>query len=430
MLRDMKGSGAEWIGDIPSTWKVCDLKRTCSIKTGNTPSKADGNQNFSDIDGLPWIKAENLDSFYPIHKTNEYLTKAGENLARIFPPFTVFVCCIASVGKVGFSDIRISCNQQINGLTFDENKIFWKYGYYAMKAAADEHIAKANVSVQMIINSSQESYIKIPIPSLGEQMEIVSFIDNKCSKIDEAISRHESIIKKLEDYRKVIIKKSVTRGLNPDVVHKNTNNTYFEQIPAHWDLRRNKYIFRIKKDIAGQEGLTVLSITQNGIVPKNIESNEGQIAASYKNYQLVNTGDFAMNHMDLLTGWVDISKYNGVTSPDYRVFVFREPELHNAQYFLYIMQMCYFEKIFYGLGAGVSGLGRWRLQAPVFNDFKIPVPPKDEQDKIVDYLDAKCSKIDEAISRQKEAIAKLQEYRKSIIYHAVTGKIDCRKEVS
>ena len=70
-----------------------------------------------------------------------------------------------------------------------------------------------------------------------------------------------------------------------------------------------------------------------------------------------------MNHMDLLTGWVDISKYEGVTSPDYRVFVLNDKNGMCPKYYLYMMQMCYSARIFYGLGQGVSGMGRWRLQA-------------------------------------------------------------------
>lgn len=106
-----------------------------------------------------------------------------------------------------------------------------------------------------------------------------------------------------------------------------------------------------------------MSITQRGIIPKDFSNNEGQFANSYANYQLVHKGDFAMNHMDLLTGWVDISKYEGVTSPDYRVFVLNDKNGMCPKYYLYMMQMCYSARIFYGLGQGVSGMGRWRLQA-------------------------------------------------------------------
>lgn len=157
-------------------------------------------------------------------------------------------------------------------------------------------------------------------------------------------------------------------------------------IPCNWVMKRIKYLFHIKKDIAGKEGYTVLSITQRGIQPKDLSKNEGQIAANYSQYQLLAPGDFAMNHMDLLTGWVDISKYSGVTSPDYRVFVLDDTEKNDSSYYLYLMQMCYFNRIFYGLGQGVSGMGRWRLQADKFMNFPVVVPPVDEQKEIVSYL--------------------------------------------
>lgn len=105
---------------------------------------------------------------------------------------------------------------------------------------------------------------------------------------------------------------------------KDSGSVWFGNIPINWEMKRLKYVFHIQKDIAGEEGHTVLSITQRGIIPKDFSNNEGQFANSYANYQLVHKGDFAMNHMDLLTGWVDISKYEGVTSPDYRVFVLND----------------------------------------------------------------------------------------------------------
>ena len=129
-----------------------------------------------------------------------------------------------------------------------------------------------------------------------------------------------------------------------------------------------------------------------------------------------------MNHMDLLTGWVDISKYAGVTSPDYRVFQLQNIEENCPRYFLYMMQMCYMDKIFYGLGQGVSGMGRWRLQADKFLNFLITVPSKDEQEKIAEYLDRKCSQIDTLISQKEQFITELEKYKQSLIYEYVTGK--------
>jgi len=102
--------------------------------------------------------------------------------------------------------------------------------------------------------------------------------------------------------------------------HKKSGIDWIGEVPIGWDIKRLKYIFRIRKDIVGELGHKVLSITNKGVKVKDIDSGEGQISSDYSKYQKVKIGDFAMNHMDLLTGWVDISKYKGVTSPDYRVF--------------------------------------------------------------------------------------------------------------
>jgi len=215
---------------------------------------------------------------------------------------------------------------------------------------------------------------------------------------------------------------AVTSGINPDVEMKDSGSVWFGNIPINWEMKRLKYVFHIQKDIAGEEGHTVLSITQRGIIPKDFSNNEGQFANSYANYQLVHKGDFAMNHMDLLTGWVDISKYEGVTSPDYRVFVLNDKNGMCPKYYLYMMQMCYSARIFYGLGQGVSGMGRWRLQADKFLNFYIPIPPYDEQKKIADYITDKVNHIEVEIDKRNKLIKKYQEYKKSLIYEVVTGK--------
>ena len=142
----------------------------------------------------------------------------------------------------------------------------------------------------------------------------------------------------------------------------------------------------------------------------------------YSKYQIVEPTDFVMNHMDLLTGWVDCSKFSGVTSPDYRVFVNIDKQKCDNEYYKHIFQTCYRNKIFFGLGQGVSDLGRWRLQADKFLNFVISVPPLAEQEKINDFINNKCSEIDKAIADKEQVIEKFTEYKKSLIYECVTGK--------
>lgn len=207
-----------------------------------------------------------------------------------------------------------------------------------------------------------------------------------------------------------------------------TAATWMGAIPENWGSCPLKHIFEIQKRIAGKEGYTVLSITQSGIKPKNM-SAQGQYAQDYSNYQLVYPGDFAMNHMDLLTGWVDISQYEGVTSPDYRVFVNRDASRFCSEYYKFIFQYCYSNKIFYGMGQGVSGFGRWRLPADMFLNFRLPVPSLEEQAKIASFLDQKICDIDAVITEARASIEEYKAWKASIIHEAVTKGLDPEVEM-
>ena len=92
--------------------------------------------------------------------------------------------------------------------------------------------------------------------------------------------------------------------------YKDSGVEWIGQIPETWSKKKIKHLFRVIKNISGELGHEVLSITQQGVKIKDTESGEGQISMDYTKYQLVSPGDFLMNHMDLLTGYVDISKYD------------------------------------------------------------------------------------------------------------------------
>lgn len=210
---------------------------------------------------------------------------------------------------------------------------------------------------------------------------------------------------------------------------KETNIDWLGDVPCEWDLIKVKYMFSIRKRIAGELGLNVLSITQRGIVVKDVESGEGQLSMDYSKYQRVYPSDFAMNHMDLLTGYVDISSFEGVTSPDYRVFTLEGKDF-SAKYYLYIFQLGYQLRIFYHLGQGASHLGRWRLATDEFNEMIFPVPSPLEQDKIVSFLDYEISKIDELLASQQQLIHLLKEKLESIISQVVTKGLEHNVKVN
>lgn len=204
---------------------------------------------------------------------------------------------------------------------------------------------------------------------------------------------------------------------------KDSGVAWLGSVPSNYKTASIGSLFTIKKDIIGHEPETVLSITQTGIKPKDLSSNNGQNASSYAHYQIVSAGDFAMNHMDLLTGWKDISQYEGVTSPDYRVFTINDKEM-SAEYFLKVFQYYYANKIFFGFGQGVAILGRWRLPAINFSKIDVPVPPVSEQRRIVSAIDDSVGKVDALIRNVQTQIEKLKAYKQSVIIEVVTKGLD------
>lgn len=202
--------------------------------------------------------------------------------------------------------------------------------------------------------------------------------------------------------------------------YKDSGVKWIGEIPSHWDTKQFRRFFFIKKDVANCLGYDVLSVTQKGLKVKDIESNEGQMANDYSKYQIVEVGDFVMNSMDLLTGYIDCAKQKGVTSPDYKSFRVRQAINLNKQYYLYIFQFCYKGRIFYNLGRGVSNKGRWRLPSENLNRFMLPVPPLHEQQAIVDYLKDKTFKIEQYVSARERERELLDSLKQSEIANVVT----------
>ncbi|GFI50454.1 hypothetical protein IMSAGC020_01660 [Lachnospiraceae bacterium] len=429
MARQMKDSGVEWLGMIPINWNVKPMKQILvERKEKNDPIRTNEILSLSIERGV-----------FPYSEKVGGGNKAKEDLTAYklaYPNDIVLNSMNVIVGAVGLSkyfgcvspvyytlyprtndyDIRYYSNI-FQSSAFQ--KSLMGYGNGIMMKESDN--GKLN-TIRMRIPMEKLNMVILPIPiSKEEQQKIADFLDEKVAEIDSVIAKTKETIEDYKKYKQAIITETVTKGLN-NIELKLTGNIHIDKIPIHWNMKKLKYVFYIKKDIAGKEGYDVLSITQKGIKIKDITSNEGQLAANYANYQLVEVGDFAMNHMDLLTGWVDVSKYSGVTSPDYRVFNFIEKSAYSKDYYLYLMQMCYMNRIFYGFGQGVSNLGRWRLQADKFLNFTIPIPPLEEQKEIATYLDGKCSEIDKLIAKKEELLADLESYKKSLIYEYVTGK--------
>lgn len=421
-MREMKNSGIEWIGIIPSDRVKCKIKNVCAfIGSGTTPSS----HNLSFYDGdIFWIQSGDLYGTSFIQDTSVKVTKLATKVystLKIYKsPYIVMAMYGGSVGNISISLIDACVNQATCCLQ-PNFKIYLKFLYYWLVFCKVDFLSLAAGGGQPNISQNKIKNEVIFVPGLNEQKAIANYLDIKCTEIDALSDDIQTQIDTLEQYKKSTVFEAVVRGIQCTVM-KSTDSDVWSSIPQNWFLVDIKYLFEIVKRIAGKEGYDILAVTQKGIKVKDISNNEGQIAANYSGYQLVYPTDYVMNHMDLLTGWVDCSTKFGVTSPDYRVFRLKNKGKYDLGYYKYVMQCCYMCRIFYSLGRGVSNFGRWRLPTSVFLNFKVPVPPIEEQRQICNYLDTTCAKIDAIIAQKQEQLAVLADYKKSLIYEYVTGK--------
>ncbi len=431
MTREMKDSGIEWIGEIPREWEIRNIRNRFSFGKGLNITKENLKEQGVAVISYGQIHSK-LNSFYKISDdlirfVDESYLKTG-NLSLVNQGDFIFADTSEDVQGCG-NFIYVDRQQILfagyhtiilRSLASKDNKFF---AFLFMSDCWRKQIRECVNGVKLF--SISQKLIKktsILIPPEDEKVRIVNYLEEHCATIDNVLEKTRASIEEYKNLKQAVITQAVTQGVKGNREMKDSRSMWFEHIPSEWNMRKIKYIFKVKKDIAGEEGHMVLSITQKGIKPKDLSKNEGQLAENYSNYQLVHIGDFAMNHMDLLTGWVDISQYEGVTSPDYRVFRLIDKEDYYSKYYLYLMQICYSNRIFYGLGQGVSGLGRWRLQADKFLNFSITVPSYEEQKEIANYLDQKCSAIDELIAKKEQYLSEIENYKKSLIYEYVTGK--------
>ena len=407
MSREMKHSGIEWIGDIPKEWEKAKYKYFAQNRMGETILSDDTTEK-----GVPIYSATQDSSIFGYISNPKLLLKKGD---FVIPARGNSIGCISIV-----KEDKATCTQTTI-CSRNIHNIYNLFLYYLALGLKDYWFRYDGSAIpQITVNQVNNNVVLLP--PLSEQQKIADYLDKVCGEIDGLVALQEAMIDELKAYKQSVITEAVTRGLNPNIPLKPSGIDWIGDIPEHWTLHQFRRLFEIKKIIAGTLGYDVLSVTQNGIKVKDLSKNEGQIAQDYSKYQLVDIDDFVMNHMDLLTGFVDCSNREGVTSPDYRVFRALEKNQLSLSYYLRIFQTCYKERIFYHLGQGVSGLGRWRLPAEQLKLFVLPMPPLTEQQQIASFLDTKCAEIDALVTIKQQKIEELKGYKKSIIYEYVTGK--------
>lgn len=195
------------------------------------------------------------------------------------------------------------------------------------------------------------------------------------------------------------------------------------EIPDNWNVRKVKQCFYISKEQAHEENPTILSLARAGVKVRDISNNEGQLAASYDNYNPVMPGDLLLNPMDLYSGAnCSLSEVSGVISPAY-INLRKKVEL-NPKFYDYFFKTQYWAMAMFAHGKGVSFDNRWTMNAETLLNYYLPFPSSDVQDKIVDLINKKTAEIDSLIEIENQQIEKLKEYKQAVITEAVTKGLD------
>ena len=276
----------------------------------------------------------------------------------------------------------------------------------------------------------------VVLPPLSEQQQIADFLDSKTASIDSAIQAQKDIIEKLKEYRQAVITEAVTKGLNRDAEIGKSG------FPKCWYKIPLKYLFSFDKG---------LSITKEDLRIKGSKViSYGQIH-SKSNLGTTVTNDLIrfVDNDYLITDAKSIIPQNGFvfadTSEDlegcgnavfndtnelifggYHTIVLKPKSKENSKFLAYLFKTDLWR---YQIRTKLTAVKVYSVSQKVLKSTYVVLPPKEEELKIVEYLDSKTTTIDKAIEQKNAIIEKLEEYKKSIIYNAVTGKIDCRKDV-
>ncbi len=198
--------------------------------------------------------------------------------------------------------------------------------------------------------------------------------------------------------------------------YREVNLPWLKAVPAHWEIRRNKNIFTEQKEIVGERSAdyTLLSLTLNGIIPRDMDGG-GKFPESFDKYKIVKNGDmaFCLFDIDETPRTVGLSGYNGMLTGAYTIM--RVSNI-NARFIYYYYLALDNGKMLRPLYTGL----RKTININTFQSTKVPVPPREEQDQIVRFLDWKVSSINKLINIKKKEIKAINALKRSIISHVIT----------
>ena len=436
-----KDSGVEWIGKIPSHWEVVPLLYMLRQKICDgpheTPKLVDDGIPFISIDSLNDSEKINFDivkKFISEEDYQRYLLKA--NLEK----GDVLFSKAATIGKTAIvGDEKFMVWSPLAILKPNDKNVLSKYLYYVVncKMAIEEAILLGNFNTQVNVGMRDLEKIRITCPLLSEQESIVSYLNEKCGKIDKAIATQEKRVELLKELRQNIITQAVTRGINPNAPLKDSGVEWIGEVPEHWEVRKLKNICKSEKyaiktgpfgsQLKGEElqpDGDVRVYSQRNVIDNSFDDTNFYVS----NAKAKDLESFYTQPSDLLvTSRGTIGKCAilpadapmGILHPCL-IAMRVDTNICDIKFVQIYMNesICFGTNVYLNSNATTIEV----IYTDTLKNINIPVPPLSEQQEIVSYIETKTARLDASIEKAEHQIELLQELKQSIITEVVTGK--------
>jgi type I restriction enzyme S subunit len=406
-----KPSNEEWLGDIPEHWEISKFKRIFFEKKKTT--NVDLNCGSISYGKVVYKNDESV----PVATKKSYqVVSKGDFLVN---PLNLNYDLVSLRIALSEIDVVVSSGYIVLNTNLPINKSYYKWLLHIFDIAFMKTLGSG---VRQTLSYNHIANCELVIPPLEEQTIIAQFLEDKTTKIEQAIAIKQQQIELLKEHKQIVIHKAVTQGIISNdfdfskVKFINSGIIWVGEIPDHWKIKKIKEILVEKKKTTNIE-LNCGSISYGKVVYKNDES---VLESTKRSYQTLLKGEFIINPLnlnyDLKSLRIALSDKDVVVSSGY-IVLNTKMEI-NKTYLNW--QLHRFDIDFMKtLGSGV----RQTLNYVEISKCELVVPPIEEQNVIVEYLEMATSKIDTAITLKVKEIDKLKEYKISLVNSVVTGKV-------
>ncbi|WP_152889550.1 restriction endonuclease subunit S [Clostridium tarantellae] len=420
MNNKYKDSGIKWIGYIPEHWEIQRIKSVLvERKENNNPIKTEFILSLTNDRGV-----------IPYNDKGDIGNKSKQELTEYrlaYPNDIVLNSMNIVIGSVGLSNY-FGAVSPVYYMLYKRNKEdSIRYFNYLFQTKPFQNNLRGYgngiMEIRMRIQMSKLNTVLLPYPPVIEQRKIADYLDKKIHEIDNIIRNTKISIDEYKKYKKSIIIEATIKGIQKGINFKKSNIDYLGYIPENWIVRRLKYVLTpLSREVLDTDD--VVTCFRNGEVTlRKNRKEEGYTFSNTENgYQGVEDDDLVIHGMDAFAGAIGISDSRGKCSPVVHICDSKE----NKRYYMYFLRALALNDVFMALSDGVrirsSDFRNWTKLAKFF----VVVPPIEEQEKIVEFLDKKCNKIDELIKQKQLLLIEIDKYKKSLIYECVTGKMEVK----